>query len=118
MGIITKYLSILPKDRKCESLYLQPKKKYSGVSWYLDKPVGVNTLREVVKNLCEKSGMSGHFTNHSLRSSAVTRMYQGGVDEQVIQEITGHRSLAVRSYKRTCENQKCIASQIVSGEFN
>ena len=118
VAIITKYLSMLPKDCKCKSLYLQPKKKYSKDDWYLDRPVGVNTLRKVVKEICEKGGIDGYFTNHSLRSSSATRMYQGGVDEQVIQEVTGHRSLAVRSYKRTCNEQKCRASQIVSGEFS
>ena len=78
VSIITKYLSLLPKDRKCESLYLQPKKKnFCEGSWYLDKPVGENTLRQVVKTICEKGGVGRYFTNHSLRSSSATRMYQG-----------------------------------------
>ena len=117
VGVITKYLSLLPKDRKCKAMYLQPKKKFDSESWYLDKPVGVHTLRKVVKTICEKGKIDGYFTNHSLRSSSATRMYRGGLDEQLIQEITGHRSLAVRSYKRTSDDQRRRASQIVSGEF-
>ena len=119
VAIISKYLSLLPKNRKCPSMYLQAKKKkYSANEWYLDRPVGVNTLREVVKTICSDAGVGGYFTNHSLRSSSATRMYQGCVDEQVIQEITGHRSLAVRSYKRTSDDQKRKASQIISGQFS
>ena len=116
--LFIKYLSMLPKNRVTQALYLQPRKHFSPRSWYLDRPVGVNTLRETVKNLCSKAGLPGYYTNHSLRSSSATRMYRGGggVEEQVIQEITGHRSNAVRSYKRTSDLQREIASKIISGE--
>ena len=70
----------------------------------LDRPCGANKLREVIKDLCNAVGIQGYFTNHSLRSTSATCLYENNVDEQIIQEITGHRSLAVRSYKRTCEN--------------
>jgi len=47
-------------------------------------------------------GLMTFFTNHSLRTSAATRLYDAGVDEQLIMLQTGHRSTAgVRSYKRT-----------------
>ena len=113
--IIETYLSRLPTKRKCKAFYLQPKKHYKEGEWYLDRPVGANTLREVVATVCDKAGFKGYFTNHSLRSSSATRMYHSGIDEQIIQEITGHRSNAVQSYKRTSDDQKRLASQIVSG---
>ena len=31
--ILGKYFSLLPEGRKCESLYLQPKKKYTPNCW-------------------------------------------------------------------------------------
>ena len=34
----------------------------------------------------------------------------------MIQEVTGHRSLAVREYKRTCSEQRRLASICVSGD--
>ena len=86
--------------------------------WYLNKPVGANTLREVVKNLCEKAGLSGFYTNHSLHATSATRMYQSDIEEQVIQEITGHRSLAVRSYKHTSESQRKLASKAVFSQMS
>ena len=114
--IFMTYLSCLPKNRITKALYLQPRKKFTDHSWFLDRPVGVNTLRDTVKNLCSKAGLPGYYTNHSLRSSSATRMYHNGIEEQIIQEVTGHRSNAVRSYKRSSDLQRQVASRIISGD--
>jgi len=48
--------------------YIKPLRIYIGCSfWYVAVPVDVNTLRNVVKNLCKMTGFKGYFTNHSLR---------------------------------------------------
>ncbi len=65
--------------------------------------MGVNSLKKIVSTLAKEAGLVGHFTNHSLRAMAATRMYNGGVDEQVIKEITGHKSDSVRAYKHTSD---------------
>ena len=113
--ILQLYLSLLPTNRVCTSLYLQPRKKYTSKCWFLDRPVGVNTLRNTVKDLCSKAGIPGFVTNHSLRASSATRMYDCDIPEQVIQEVTGHRSLAVRGYKRTGEKLRKKASKAIAG---
>ena len=107
---ILKYMSLLPKTRTCTAFYLQPRKKFFGKAWYLNRPAGVNRLRTVVKDMCESAGLPGFYTNHSLRSTAATKLYQNDIDEQLIQEVTGHRSLAVRAYKRTSDKQRKMAS--------
>ena len=107
---LVKYMTLLPKDRTCHSFYLQPHKKYFGQSWYINKPVGVNRLRNVICDICHAAGLPGYYTNHSLRSTAATKMYQNGIDEQLIMEIMGHRSLAVCGYKRTSDKQRKMAS--------
>ena len=99
LRVILLYLSKLPKAGTCESFYLQPHKKYNPSSWYQDRPAGVNRLRDCIKDLFFKAGLPGFYTNHSLRSTAATRMYRCNIDEQLIMEITGHRSLSVRSSK-------------------
>ncbi len=103
--LFLKYTSLLPTDGKCSALYKYPlaPKKLRASTWYTDKPVGVNALKKIVSNLAKEAGLVGHYSNHSLRASAATRMYQSGVEEQVIKEITGHKSNSVRSYKRTSE---------------
>ncbi len=114
VNIFYKYHCQLPLKCKCPALYLHLKKVYDkDRTWYQDYPIGVNKLRNTVKDMMKEAGLSGHFTNHSLCSTAATRLYQGRVEEQVICEITGHRSLAVCSYKCTHDSQKSATSSIL-----
>ncbi len=64
--------------------------------------------------MCEKVRLEGHNSNHSLCGTCATHMYQEGIEEQVVTEVTGHRSLAVHCYKKTGLDQKRKASQILS----
>ena len=112
LKIIQFDLSKLPENRKCKSFFLQPK-KFSESTWYLDRPAGQNKLRDVIKGLCSKAKLDGFYSNHSLRSTSGTKLYQNDIDEQLIQEITGHRSLAIRSYKCTCDQQCKVASNLI-----
>ncbi|CAC5381937.1 unnamed protein product [Mytilus coruscus] len=68
-----------------------------------------------VKRLCTSIGLTGKRTNHSLRASAATRLYNAGIEEQRVAETTGHRSNAVRVYKRTSAYQQIEASNILYG---
>ena len=95
LRILIKYLSVLPFNRNCAALYLQPKKKFTPDIWFQDRPAGQNRLRDVVKDMCKKVGLPGFYSIHSLQGTAATRMYRCNIDEQLIQEITGHRSLCV-----------------------
>ncbi len=98
-----KYTRLLTRDSKTTALY-----KYGLVNrkpncWYTDKAVGVNSLKKVVSEMMKSAGIEGQFTNHSLRATTATRMYDKGIDEQLIKEVTGHKSDAVRIYKHTSE---------------
>ncbi|PFX28586.1 Endothelin-converting enzyme 2 [Stylophora pistillata] len=60
--------------------------------------------------------IEGHYANHPLMRSCATRLYDGGVSEQIIQETTGHRSSdGVRAYKCTSAALKREASEILLG---
>ncbi len=84
--------------------------------WYVDKLIGINSLRPVVKSLCSKVGLSGKFTNHSLCVSVATRLYQKGVDEQTIKQFTGHKSDSVQFYKCSCDKiLKNVSDVIMTG---
>lgn len=52
-----------------------------------------NSLQMVEPELFRAAGIDGHFTNHSLRATAATTLYEHGIDEQLIMERTGHRSI-------------------------
>ena len=68
--------------------------------------MGINTLQAVIK-----ADLPGYYTKYSLRATCVTRMCCNDVEQQIIQEFTGHHSLAVRSYKCTSAKQKKQAFQ-------
>ncbi len=92
-----KYVSLLPPNGKCVALYkysLSMNRLTPG-TWYSDKPMGVNALKGIVKNIAKQAGVDRKFSNHSLWATTATCLYQCGVDEQIIKEVMGHKSDAV-----------------------
>jgi site-specific recombinase XerD len=102
-----------PKYAPIDVFYLQPACKVTSDAWYQARPIGHNTLARIVNKLCLEIGQTGHYTNHLLRKTAVTRMFQKGVEEDRIMSITGHRSAkALRVYiqpkkMKSSEAQDC-----------
>ena len=74
-------------------LLLDSSSKIKNKIWYSKTPVGHNTLAGTVSRICKKAGVSGYKTNHSLRVTSATRLFQNGIDEQLIMSNTGHRSV-------------------------
>ena len=63
-------------------------------------------------------GVSGK-TNHSLRATGASDMFQAGVPEKIIQERTGHWSMdALRMYERTTTTQHMAVSKVLSAKEN
>ena len=59
--------------------------------------------------------MTGYFTNHSLRATAATRLFEAKVDEQLIMHRTGHSTTSgVRSYKRVGEKLRAVTSDVLN----
>ena len=102
-----------PPNGNSTAFNLRPKKLPTSGIWFDDIPVGVHILQQTVSRLCKTCGFEGFYSNHSLRATAATRLYAAGVDEQLIAEKTGHRSDAVRSYKRTSDEQLQLVDDIV-----
>ena len=111
--LFKKYVSLCPSSAK--AFYVQPLSKPSLTCWYSSNPLGHYTISKSMKRLCDSVGIEGFITNHSLRATAATRLYESGVNEQLIMERTRHRSLeGVRSYKRTTAQQKQSISDILN----
>ena len=109
------YNSRCPEDRPDHCFYLKPLSKPSGQCWYQCRPVGHNILAGTVARLCRSAGLNGHFTNHSLRATAATRLFEAGIDEQLIMHRNGHSTTSgVRTYKRASENLKAITSSVLN----
>ncbi|KAK6180908.1 hypothetical protein SNE40_008873 [Patella caerulea] len=109
------YLSLRP-EHAMSMVYLRPLIKPTEKVWYAAAPVGRNTLVNTVKRLCEAAGFKGFFTNHSLRATCATRLFRSGVDEQLIAKTTGHRSNAIRAYKRSNTAQEAFVNSVIQGQ--
>ena len=61
------------------------------------------------------ASIEGHKTNHSLRATDATALYQAGVPENIIQERTGHLSLkGLRQYECTSDEQHQAISRVLA----
>jgi hypothetical protein len=109
------FLSRRPADS--ERFYLKEKKGWKKEEiWYTGRPIGKNQLSRLISTICTAVGITGNKRNHSLKATCATRLYQANVDEQMIMERTGHRSLAgVRAYKRTSNVQIENSSALLGG---
>ena len=84
--------------------YRRPLANTAGALRYGNQPVGINKLGLFMKEIAQKGGLKGNYTNHSGKRSCATQLYNAGVPEQEIMARTGHRSeSAVRKYKRSSE---------------
>ena len=113
------YLSKLPEYAfKEDVLFLKAKQKApsdNDQAWYEKAPIGKNTLSKMVKEMCCDAGIDGK-TNHSMRATGATMLFQNEIPERVIQTVTGHKSLdALRSYERISTKQHKEVSNVMMG---
>ena len=114
--ILDKYIGKLPTNN--DLFYLRPLEKFSefdGEPWYSAVPVGKNTLAVKVKRMCESASIGGNKTNHSLRATGATTLFEQGVPEKIIQQRTAHRNIdALRVYERTNMQQHQQVSNLLA----
>jgi hypothetical protein len=84
--------------------------------WYHCKQrIGRNTTATMVKRFSQQAGLEKGKTNHSLRATGTTQLFNAGVPQRIIQERTGHKSvLSLRSYERISHQQNQAVSNILS----
>ena len=70
----------------------------------------------MVKTMMSEAGVEGYYTNHSLRATAVSRLFQNDVDDKLIKGVSGHRSHALQDYKRETKEQLLKVLKIVQGQ--
>ena len=119
--ILDKYIQKLPEEViKQDYFYARPLLKVPSdpnEPWYASVPVGKNVLGSMLKDMCREAHISGHKTNHSLRATGASELFEAGVPKKIIKERTGHRSLeALRLYERTTSDQQKAVSSILSAD--
>jgi len=92
------------------SFYRKPLSSSFGFS---SQNIGLNTLLGYTKVMFEQCGIDTagrRIVNHSGRVTCCTRLYNEGFEEQTISGRSGHRSAAVRLYKRpSTEMEKSVS---------
>ena len=114
--LFLRYSELCPNDHPDNALYLTPSKNPTENCWYSHVPIGHNKLAETIPRLLKQAGVPGFFTNHSLRATSTTRMYEAQLDEASIMQRTGHRSVnGVRAYKRRTDKLEELMSTVLNG---
>ena len=104
--LIKKYISLCPANYvKKPNFYLQNLKMPHPKQWYCREVVGQNRIKEVVKNLLSSANIDGYFTNHSLRRTGGSRLFQAGIVSD-----------AVDCYQIMSEEQRETISSVIAGQ--
>ena len=70
-------LFLSKRPQSSNRFYLQPLKNPNNLCWYTSKPIGKNKLNKFMKSICDQAGIdSSSKSNHSLRATCATRLYQ------------------------------------------
>lgn len=103
---------------KNNAFYYAPLRKFVPGSkpWYSSIPVGHNKLDKMLKSIFDQAGIdSRNISNHSLRATDISRMYQTSLPEKVIMERSGHLPKeGLRSYEHTSTAQIQSACEVLS----
>ena len=75
-------MSVRSTDVKCPlDFYLRPLAAPKNNMWYSCQPMGCQKLGTIVADIAKHGGMQGKATNHSLRATAASHLYECNVDE-------------------------------------
>lgn len=118
VSLLDKYISKLPPVAfENDIFYMRPKLATPGdpsSPWYKSIPVGKETLRLMLADMCAKAGIQRK-TNHSLHATGATAMFAANVPEKLIKSRTGHRSVeALRLYERPSHDQHQAVSNVLT----
>lgn len=93
------YISKL--NPNCEAFYQYPRRKWSPESliWFENRPLGVNKLGCMMKEISQEAQLSQLYTNHCVRATAITLWSDAGLSNRHIMAISGHRNeQSLKSY--------------------
>ena len=112
-----KILEPLSTSKNNQGILFDSFEKPTGAIWYCNVHIGHNTLSKTVSRVCKSADINGFKTNHSLRVTAATRLFQSGRDKQLIMDCIGHHSMdGIRAYKQVTEEQEKEVSSILNKE--
>jgi len=103
VGLFAKYFSCIPKSGPFYRRPLPPTKV--GCSIFSSQVIGMNTLGKYLQNMFNDANIDRKVVNHSGRVYCCSTLYNSGFEEQEVMQRSGHKSTAVRNYKRPSESK-------------
>ena len=61
-------------------------------TWYENRPLGVNTLSSMMKEISTKATLSKVYTNYCIQATTITLWSEAGLSDRHICHISGHRN--------------------------
>ena len=73
-----------------------------------------NKLQQIVKQMFPDANIEGNFTNHSLRATCATQLFDSRVSEALVQKQTEHKSIESLSlYEPVTNKQRKVVSDFI-----
>ena len=93
LSCLKKYIS--KRNVSCQAFFQYPKRKGTEESddvWYENRPLGVNKLHRMMKDISNAPALSQIYTNYSVRATAITLWSDAQISFRHIMNISGHRN--------------------------
>ena len=88
-----------------------------GQTWCKTNAMGPERISVFMKILAEKAGLVDHYTNHSLRRTALTQLLHAGVSPTNIIQLSGHKNVqSLNNYAICSKEQRRAKRKILQGE--
>ncbi|XP_077864197.1 uncharacterized protein LOC144349510 [Saccoglossus kowalevskii] len=90
-------------NRRCDALFQRPRDNYSADDdvWFENKPIGKNTLSEMMALISKRASLSQRYTNHCIHATSITIHSEAGFNNRHIMSVSRHRNEgSIRSYVR------------------
>ncbi|XP_070560203.1 uncharacterized protein KIAA1958-like [Ptychodera flava] len=83
--------------------------------WYKRQPMGANKLDTILSTMCNKAGIAGKKTNHSIRRSTIRRLHDSGIPPTKLMQLSGHRNVqSINHYAVNSMDDQHRMSEILS----
>ena len=108
------YSSLRPVNDTTNAFFLQPHPKPTATTWFVNQPLGHNSLTATIRNMMEAAGEDDQYSNQSCRKTTVTRIMNATGNKEMAKKVTGHRSDCVLTYNDYSTNMQKVTSNILT----
>ncbi|CAC5377815.1 unnamed protein product [Mytilus coruscus] len=109
------------KGKRPEKMKADDSKFYVGINnkgygdeWFINQPMEKNTLFNIIKSRTDEAGIQGRKVNHSARKTGITTLIHAGVQNTLVQQHSGHKSLSsINNYSSASFQQQKDMSKVL-----